>query len=492
MASNGTYCPAPQKYDCSRTCRRTCFSDELKPFVERCCNCTLICQTDPWQSYVAFALLACTLLVLAMSKVPFFPFGRTMGTFICAVLMVLLGPLQAGYVLEEPGLVSIGTITTLFGMTVLAGGLKDSKIIVKMIRCVELRATSPCKLVMATITLTTFTSAFLTNDAAVILLTKPIICQCRKLNVGEEPFLIALVTSANIAAAVTLVGSPQNILIGQLSGINPLRFVTWMLPAVLVSILMNLCFLLLFYRRQLYQAPVVGLELTQATVAASQNLMPSEGVANTQVHGATLVDAASDAQRQGKIELATCFIFFVLIPGLLICSSIPWVVLAGVAMLTMVKVFIEQKPGTDVLRHADGPLLVLISALCIIVAGVQLTGVPERLIAKIFTGRTEIALVILCLVVLSNVISNVPVVLLFAPHLKEAGSPTYWLIVSWTTTIAGNLTLVGSLANIIMVEKAAEKQVDITFWSHFKFASWSTVCTTAVGCWLICKMCPVP
>jgi len=209
-----------------------------------------------------------------------------------------------------------------------------------------------------------------------------------------------------------------------------------------------------------------------------------------------------------------CFIFFFLVLGFIVGNlldlSCPWIVLAGVAMLTMVKVFIEEKPGTDVLCHADGPLLILISALCIIMAGVQITGVPDRLFhslcnmahgkmahgkmghgcAKLFTGTKEIALVTLFLAVLSNVISNVPVVLLLAPHLEEASSPRNWLIVSWVTTVAGNLTLVGSLANVIVAEKAAEKQVDVTFWSHFRFASWSTVCSIAVGCLLICISCP--
>jgi len=295
-----------------------------------------------------------------------------------------------------------------------------------------------------------------------------------------------------------------------------------MLPAVLMSILMNLCFLVCFYSRELRApaalvAPVTtGATLPQGPpeptqppamtslprssfgVQSIRNLLPSARAPaiSTFLDSEAGLPPATPAQ-----EKAMYFIFFFLVLGFmgghLIDLPCPWVVLVGVAMLTLVKVFIENKPGTDVLCHADGPLLILISALCIMIAGVQQTGVPGMLFeflcgmapqhscAKLFTGKKELALLTLFLVILSNVISNVPVVLLVAPNLDEAGSPKNWLIVSWVTTVAGNLTLIGSLANVLVAEKAKERGVTITFWSHFKFASWSTVCTILVGCLLI-------
>eukprot|EP01043_Picozoa_sp_COSAG02_P073020 COSAG02_NODE_14017_length_1321_cov_1.131751_1_plen_356_part_10 len=176
-------------------------------------------------------------------------------------MLVVASPLQIlhpNYVLDQPGLMNIDTIATLFGLTIVTGCLKDHGAITWAMRMLKRRCSSPSALVGRVIMLTTFLSALVTNDACVLILTQPLLDLCLAMGVSPMPFLIALSTSANLGSVATLIGNPQNVLIAGYSGINFFNYALWMLPALLVGNLINFGLLLLFFQSELAGSFEVG------------------------------------------------------------------------------------------------------------------------------------------------------------------------------------------------------------------------------------------
>ena len=156
------------------------------------------------------------------------------------------------------------------------------------------------------------------------------------------------------------------------------------------------------------------------------------------------------------------------------------------------QVYLRGGEGTDVLRHVDGFLLVMIAGLFIVIAGARRTGVPDTLFQRFgqlsgdagchsgaaglggyaaiecfdldFDSVTDVFAVSALVVVLSNLCSNVPTVMLLAHSLEllplsRTDAVVGWLTLSWAATVAGNLTLVGSIANLIVAEKAHQEGI---------------------------------
>jgi hypothetical protein len=205
-----------------------------------------------------------------------------------------------------------------------------------------------------------------------------------------------------------------------------------------------------------------------------------------------------------------------ILAGFVVSTSIAWTALGGVAAMALIEVYIRGGDGTDVLRHVDGFLLVMIAGLFIIIAGARRTGVPDSLFQRFgeisgatgchsdnvggpaafecfdldFDSVTDVLAFGTLVLVLSNLCSNVPTVMLLAHSLEKLplsrkDAVVGWLTLSWAATVAGNFTLVGSIANLIVAEKAHQGGVELGFVTHFKFCSWTTLLIAAGGCCMI-------
>jgi hypothetical protein len=192
--------------------------------------------------------------------------------------------------------------------------------------------------------------------------------------------------------------------------------------------------------------------------------------------------------------------------GFVCSTSIAWTALGGVAVMTLFEVLLRGGEGTDVLRHVDGFLLVMIAALFIVIASARKTGVPDTLFLKFgqlsgtgdalcsdgemncfdldFDSFPDVFATSVMIVVLSNLCSNVPTVMLLGHSMKalplSAESVTVgWLVLSWASTVAGNLTLVGSIANLIVSYPLPRSR-----YAHFSASSsslWSSLLSLAIG-----------
>ena len=227
-------------------------------------------------------------------------------------------------------------------------------------------------------------------------------------------------------------------------------------------------------------------------------LAEGEGEAEAVETGPT--QAEVDAKKLQIQQGAAGVVMVGVVLGFIITGSIAWTVLAGVCAVSMIEVVLLGGDGASVLRHTDGFLLVMICGLFVVIAGARLTGVPDELykgfadLSPMLNPSLDSLIDVLAysglITVFSNICSNVPTVMLLSHTLRQDGAPTAdgivaWLMLSWASTVAGNLTLVGSIANLIVAEKASASGHELSFWIHLRFGFWSTILIVAGGCFVL-------
>jgi Na+/H+ antiporter NhaD/arsenite permease-like protein len=312
------------------------------------------------------------------------------------------------------------------------------------------RFSAPLPLLAVTISLSGVLSAFLVNDVVCVALTPLVLRLCQRLKRPPIPYLVGLATASNVGSVATITGNPQNIIIGSLSQISYLRFAARLAPIAVVGLVINFLVVAVVYRESLAKT--------------ATELSPSEGATRPRVHRALL-------WKSGVITLATIALFFAGWPIALVAL--------GAAALLMLDRIRPQK----IYRAVDWPLLVMFAGLFVVVHAFEVNVVRtwglDRWPAL---QKSPVVLVSALSVVLSNLVSNVPAVLLFQPLMdvipqKETG----WLALAMSSTLAGNLTVLGSVANLIVVENARRAGTELGFFEYLKVGVPLTILTTLVG-----------
>jgi Na+/H+ antiporter NhaD/arsenite permease-like protein len=264
------------------------------------------------------------------------------------------------------------------------------------------------------------------------------------------PYLLSLAMASNIGSTATITGNPQNILIGSFSGIPYPQFAGALAPVAALGLAVLFALVVLMFPREF-------LVRTRFEVP----------IAPVRVHRALLIKALIAA-------LGMIAAFFAGVPP-------AEVAIIGGAMLLITR---RLKPER-VYREIDWALLLLFAGLFVVVRGTeQALLTPEVLRAAEHLTLDEPAVLALTAALLSNIVSNVPTVLVLKPFVAALAHPgRAWLVLAMASTLAGNLTLVGSIANLIVVERARRHRVTIDFWSYLKLGLPVTVITIAIGVW---------
>jgi Na+/H+ antiporter NhaD/arsenite permease-like protein len=265
------------------------------------------------------------------------------------------------------------------------------------------------------------------------------------------PYLLGLAMSANIGSVATLVGNPQNMIIGHLSGIPFVQFSMALLPAAAVGLAIQYGVLGYGFRR---------------TLAAVVIRRPE--------HTGAVLD-----RRLLWIALGVLGLVFA---GFVAGMNLAWTALGG-GVLVMV---LARRDTHEVLKLVDWHLLVFFAALFVVVNALNGTGLPDRLhesVSPLFgaTERSQAWNLAWFAAAGSNVFSNVPFVLIAGKWMGSFANPELmWKVLALATTFAGNLTILGSVANIIVVE-SARGQVEMGFWDYARHGIPVTLLTTGVG-----------
>jgi Na+/H+ antiporter NhaD/arsenite permease-like protein len=343
------------------------------------------------------------------------------------------------------------TLVFLGGMMILVAYLELSGFFELSAASLVRRAASPRHLLLYTIFACGLFSALFVNDTICLLFTPILLAATRSVGLNPMPYLLGIATSSNIGSAMSVVGNPQNMFIGAHSKLPFHLFLQVLGPVSVVGLVLNFAILALVYRRDLVAWP-----------------RPPE-FARPQVRPALM----------GK-TLAVFGLVLILFAGGH-AWKIPYALSAMIGSAVMF--LIGAVRPRLVFKKVSWTLLLFFFGLFIVMAGFEASGLSADLFgaSKSFLdldslgGYAGVGAVVL---VLSNLVSNVPAVVLFEPY---AHGEKMWLLLALTSTFAGNLTLIGSVANLIVADVAAEHNVRIGFWEYLRVGLPLTIVTLALG-----------
>ena len=346
------------------------------------------------------------------------------------------------------------TLILLFAFMVISAQLRLGGFYSWIARRIGSLNTRPPMLLGAIIGVAAYLSAVFSNDVVCLAMAPAIaeICLARKLN--PIPFLIGLACAANIGSAATLIGNPQNMLIGQSLNMSFGRYLLVASIPVALSLIVTWCL-------------IVALRYRHGWIAADSYGLPAEDSRNEEEAPLNLWQTG-----KGLMVAVTLFATFLFAP---------WprelMALAGAGLLLTSRRLHSRR----MLGLVDWQLLILFMGLFVVNHAMQQTGLPSRLVEALavygFDLRTQGPLFVTSFI-LSNVVSNVPAVMLLLPTTVGEHAGT---VLALSSTLAGNLLIVGSIANIIVVNEATRRGIKIDWQEHAKLGVPVTVATLAIS-----------
>ncbi|CAN6284035.1 unnamed protein product [Urochloa humidicola] len=473
-------------------------------------------------------------MLAVFPSVPFLPIGRTAGALLGAVLMIVFHVINPD---DAYASIDLPILGLLFATMVVGGYLKGAGMFKHLGALLAWRSQGGRDLLCRVCVVTALASALFTNDTCCVVLTEFVLELAAERNLPAKPFLLALATSANIGSSATPIGNPQNPVIAFNSKITFLQFFFGILPAMLAGMGVNTVMLLCMYWKELEGASpddvaaVKEMEAVEegrspaaaaSVLSLTDNKSPAAGAGGLRLrqNGKGNGDEHEETESVMSENISTKHRWFmqcsekrrklflksfayVVTVGMLVAYmlglNMSWTAITTAIALVVVD-FRDAEPCLDKVSYS---LLVFFSGMFVTVSGFNKTGLPGAIwnfmapYAKInhVSGVTVLSLIIL---LLSNLASNVPTVLLMgdevaasAATISASAVTRSWLLLAWVSTVAGNLSLLGSAANLIVCEQARRAQRnahDLSFWSHVVFGVPSTLIVTAMGIPLVGKI----
>lgn len=393
---------------------------------------------------VSAIIIALTLTGAAVGRFPGVAMNRATICLVGAALLVATGGISRT---DAYAAIDLDTIVLLLAMMVINVNLRLAGFFAWVARATASRDLSPNGLLALMMVVSGVLSAIFLNDTIAIAMTPLVVEIVRARGLPAAPFLIGLAISANIGSAATVIGNPQNMLIGMASGIPFTRFVEVLGPVALGGLLIGWVVLAFVFRGELK----IG-----ATGALAGE------------------DTPINMSRLIKSLAATVLMIAALLAGV----AIPVAALMAAALLLITR----RTNPERVFREIDWGLLVFFASLFVVTHAAERAGLSGWMLSLLDPGRVADTRVLAVFsAVLSNVVSNVPAVMLMKPIVAGlADTERAWLVLSMATTFAGNLTLLGSVANLIVAETARRHGAEMAFGTYLKAGVPITILTI---CW---------
>ena len=386
-------------------------------------------------SLVVFSL---TYLVIASRQLQWIGLDRPAGAIVGAVAMVVVGGLPMDKALAA---IDLHIITLLFGVLVIAAYLSEARFFKLTAYLVLVRAKSARQLLFALVAVVGALSALLLNDTVCVLLTPLVVAVVVEARLPPLPYLLALASSANVGGVVSFSGNPQNVVVGAAAhdSIGFAQYFALTLPVGVACLAANALAIAWLFRKELPEGPLVKLEIPKPAIEKSLALK----------------------------SLGALLLFVIL--------AVAGVSLDGAAMTAAAALMVVARtPPKQMFAWFDWQLLVFFAGLLVVIKGIEHAGVIDVVFAQIspLIGRGDTLgdfAFIALIVVVSNVVSNVPAVLVAVAWVPNMPEPTWgYVMLAVASTLAGNLTLFGSVANLIVMEGAGTRG-EIGFWRFLRF-----------------------
>jgi Na+/H+ antiporter NhaD/arsenite permease-like protein len=404
-------------------------------------------------TWVVFVLVY---LGLAVGKLPFVHLDRAGIALVGATTALVLGVVTFPQAVQS---VDFATIALLFGMMVVVAYLRLGGFFRLIAMRALSRARTPHGVLAAVVGLSGLLSAFLVNDVVCLAFGPIVLSLARRVRREPTPYLVALATAANVGSTATITGNPQNMIIGGLSHMPYAAFAGRLAPVALVGLVLDFAIVALAFHASL------GRDTGEDT---RPSIMPA--------------DPAGAPTRELLPKGITVLL------GLVGCffAGVPVEIAAlGAAALLMLG---RQRPDR-LYAQIDWNLLVMFAGLFVVVAAFELHVVNTWNLAWVTrSGTAPVGPLTAATAALSNLVSNVPAVLLLkslvvpmAPAAREHA----WLTLAMASTLSGNLTPVASVANLIVLEGAQRQGIRVSLWDYCRVGVPLTVVTLVLGAaWL--------
>ncbi len=406
-------------------------------------------------NWTGVAIFAVTYALIAGRRLNWLPLDRPAGALFGAVAMVAAGVLTPR---EAVSAIHAETLLLLFGLMGVGAFLASDGLLDRSAEWLAARARTPSRLLGALVWSAGLLSALITNDAVCVLGAPLVVAWVRRLKLPALPFLLALCTAANTGSVATLVGNPQNMLCAQLGGLSYRTYLLHLAPVAVIALALNHVFLAATFRRVL---------AGEFQLDAAQNRAPSK-----------LVD------RRAAVTLS---VLGATVVSYLCGTDLAWTAAGGFTALLVA----QRADSSRMWERIDWSVLLFFAGLFVAVAGLQASGAVEAFFSRYpliepDSGALGLWRASALFLVGSNVVSNVPFILVVREQLTGVENPTLlWELLAMSSTFAGNLTLLGSVANVIVAERGREVG-GIGFVEYAKVGAPLALATTALGAaWLI-------
>jgi Na+/H+ antiporter NhaD/arsenite permease-like protein len=397
---------------------------------------------------LAVLIFGFTYALISGRRLKVLPLNRPAAALLGAVLMVATGVMTPDRAYRA---VDYDTLVLLLGMMLICAYLYLARFFDWAADGILKVARTPQRLLLYLILTSGVLSALLVNDTVCLMLTPLVVAVIVRGGLPLPPYLLALAMSANLGSVATLVGNPQNMIIGSLARISFLQFSAALLPAAVAGLAIQYAVLRFGFRKML------------------------------RAHTIQRSEVAPPPLDRKLIAIAFAVLTLVF-AGFIGGFNLAWTGLAGGALLMV----LARRDTHEVLKLVDWHLLVFFAALFVVVEGLNGTGLPDQAHSRLrgLLGDTTTSQgwnLAWLSVVGANIFSNVPFVLVAAKWIPDFANPELmWKVMALATTFAGNLTILGSVANIIVVE-SARGHCEVGFWDYAKFGVPITILTTAVA-----------
>lgn len=402
-------------------------------------------------SLVVFSI---TYLVIASRQLRFIGLDRPSGATVGAVAMVVVGGLPMDAALHA---IDLHVVTLLFGILLIAAYLTEARFFRLCAYLVLTRARSARSLLFALTFVAGGLSALLLNDTVCVLLTPLVVAVVVEARLPALPYLLALASAANVGGVISFSGNPQNMIIGAAAHgtISFAQYLILTLPVGVACLAANGAALAWLFRRELPAGPL------------SERSPPRPALDRVLTAKALTALAVFAGMALAGVSLA----------GAAMCAA------AGLMV-------VARTPPKRAFAAVDWQLLVFFAGLFVVVAGVARAGLLDRLFDALapLVARGDLAgdLAFIALIVVgSNLVSNVPLVIIAVAWVPRMPDPTWgYIVLAVASTLAGNLTLFGSVANVIVMESAGPRG-EIGFWRFLRYGAVITAVDLVVGfAWL--------
>ncbi|MBU6497197.1 MAG: anion transporter [Rhodospirillales bacterium] len=397
------------------------------------------------RTVLAVLIFVATYAVVAAGRVPGLRIDRAGAAFLGGVLMVAAGALSLD---QAYAAIDFDTVALLLGMMIVVANLRLAGFFALVTAFVVGRARHPLQILAGVVLTSGVLSAFLVNDTICLVLTPLVLDIVLHLRRDPVPYVLAIALASNIGSTATITGNPQNMIIGSLSHIAYGDFAASLAPVAALGLLLAFLLIALLWRSEF--AWHLRLAATPPPIRIHGAL-----IAKSLVVVAGLVAAFFAGVRPAEAALV-----------------------AGALLLPSRAVKVGR-----MYADIDWTLLLMFAGLFVVVAGIERTLLtPEAVRRLAVLHLNDMPVLGVATALLSNLVSNVPAVLVLKPFITGLADPQRaWKVVAMAATLAGNFTLLGSVANLIVVQRARARGVAIGFWSYFAVGAPLTALSILAG-----------